>query len=109
MESIMKITKKSHPFLFEAFVAIDHNGGRSFRQRAATTEYEVPERCAKLVVPAERALAAMTKEERETVAIGDQELSDAIISSLGGNAEKLNELLAEHFTGYCAGSNPAGS
>lgn len=59
----MKITKASHPFLHEAFLAIDHDSGRNTRFESRT-EFDVPARLEHLITPAERALAAMTEDER---------------------------------------------
>lgn len=104
----MKITAKSHPFLFEAFQAIDYDSGKALTRTAVITEYEVPERGYEMVLPAERALAALTADERETVAIGDQDEADNLYDVLGENGRRLQEILAEHFTDWCAGSNPVG-
>lgn len=104
----MQVTLKSHPYLFEAFLTIDHDSGRSIGRGDAPIVYNVPERCEELVRPAERALAGLTASERETVAIGEETEATAIVGLLGDDGVKLEELLAEHFCDYCAGSNPEG-
>lgn len=106
----MKITAKSHPFLFEAFQIIDHDSGRLGRLNGKITEYDVPERCEAMVAPSERLLAVMTRGERETVAIGEREEAKAIFELIySADVDILKELLSEHFCDYCAGNNPAGA
>lgn len=97
----MKVTKASHPFLFEAFQAIDHDSGRTIGAGREITEYDVPTRCEAMVLPSERLLAAMTAQERETVAIGDYDEAQATLKLLDSpDGDTLDRLLAEHFCDY---------
>lgn len=104
----MKITAKSHPLLFAAFTFMDFDSGRNL-VREAPAEFDIPQRGEHMVVPAERALAALTEDERETCAAGDQDEADKLYDALGSNGDHLKMILAEHFTDWCAGSNPEGA
>lgn len=73
---LFRVTAASHPILFEVFEAISHDGGGS----AGHDSYSVPAGLEERAARAEAFLSRLTSDERDTVAIGDQDEAAGILA-----------------------------
>lgn len=101
---MIKITKQSHPKVFEAFHNIDYDVG-GFLVIAPSSGYDVPDRLAEEVVAAERSLAKLSEDDFEAFTIGDQDEADAMLSR-DPDLELAQHLLAEFFVNFATSECP---
>lgn len=98
VHDVIVITEQSHPTLFKAFELISHDCGR----QAGHTNYCVPDHYDALLPLAEQVLAGLLKhsaEEFETLCIGEQSESQAIVQKYG--LLRTDELLQRFFEEFC--------